>query len=108
MSEATTDRKEVQLGRYGPAFAVIGVAGLVATAVLGASDPKSTLHSYLFGVVFFMSITLGCFALTMLQHVLQGKWGLPILRIFEAGGGVRNIILVLLLLIPVIWGAHYI
>ncbi len=107
MSETPARQQEVQLGKYGPAFAVMGIAALTATAVIGVGAPKATLQSYLFAVMLFMSITLGCFGLTLLQHVLQGKWGLPILRIFEAGGGVRNFIWMAVLFVPILWGAHY-
>jgi hypothetical protein len=108
MSEAPANTKEVQLGRYGPLFAVFGVLGLIVTYVMGLQSPDDhikALHSYLFAVILFMSLTLGCFALMMLQHVLQGKWGLPILRIFEAGGGVLSLILMAVLLVPVLYCA---
>jgi hypothetical protein len=108
MSEVVHHSAEVKLGRYAAAFGVLGILGVIVTLVLGMSTPKETLQSYLFAVILFMSVTLGCFALTLLQHVLQGKWGLPILRIFEAGGGVRNFILMGVLLIPILIGAHYI
>ncbi|MFI5386524.1 MAG: hypothetical protein ACHQ50_10440 [Fimbriimonadales bacterium] len=106
MSEETTKTNEVQLGKYGPAFAVLGLAGLAVTAVIGSSSRVATLHSYLFAVMLFMSATLGCFGLTLLQHVLQGKWGLPILRIFEAGGGVRNFLLMAVLFVPILYFAR--
>src|SRR5690349_12130914 len=105
MSEATTTQNDVQLGKHGAAFAV---AGLVLTGVSlvglfqGDASRVASLQSYLFAVMLFMSLTLGCFSLTLLQHVLQGKWGLPILRIFEAGGGVRNIVLMAVLFSPIL------
>ncbi len=115
MSETTT-HKEVQLGRAGAAFAVIGVICIAITAIMaighGDTDAAkaataSTLQSYLFAVVMFMSLTLGCFGLSILQHVIQGKWGLPILRIWEAGGHIRNLALMAALFVPVLLGAHY-
>src|SRR5690242_4915282 len=102
MSEVTTSKNEVNLSKYGPAFAVAGVVGIAITGFMGLSARQSTLQSYLFAVILFMSITLGCFALTMLQHVLQAKWGLPVLRIFEAGGGARNFLLMGALLVPIL------
>lgn len=107
MSVENTKAGEVQLGKYGPAFAVLGIVGLVLTGVIGLGSGGdaarvSTLQSYLFAVMLFMSLTLGCFGLTLLQHVLQGKWGLPILRIFEAGGGVWNFVLMMVLFGPIL------
>jgi hypothetical protein len=109
MSEVTTSKTETNLGKNGPAFAVAGVVGigvLIFSAVTESSR-QATLQSYLFAVILFMSITLGCFALSILQHVVQAKWGLPVLRIFEAGGGARNFLLLLVLMIPIGLGAHY-
>src|SRR5579862_5619970 len=110
MSEHALATNEVKLGRYAPAFALFGIAGIVVTGVIGLQPDhaKSTLQSYLFAVILFLSITLGCFSLSILQHVLQGKWGLPMLRIFESGGGVRNLLLMAVLFIPIGIGAKYI
>lgn len=104
MSETHTDTQEVNLGRYGPMFAIFGVVGIAVTgfmAMQGDAARTAALQSYLFALMLFMSFTLGCFALTMLQHVLQAKWGLPILRIFEAGGGWKNFLLMAVLFVPV-------
>jgi hypothetical protein len=107
MSEVTETTQDVRLGRYAAAFAIGGVAFGAVTIIIGLGQPKETLQSYLFALMLFMSLTLGCFGMTLLQHVLQGKWGLPILRIFEAGGHVRTILMMALLFIPVMIGAHY-
>ena len=42
-------------------------------------------QAYLFGWVFWMTLTLGCVGLTLLYHAVRGSWALPILRILEAG-----------------------
>jgi len=104
MDDSTTQHKEVQLGKFGAGFAVLGIGCLAVTAVQAMQSPAtrtSTLQSYLFAVILFMSLTLGCFSLTLVQHVLQGKWGLPILRIFESGGGVSNFLLMIVLFVPI-------
>jgi hypothetical protein len=104
MSEVTTTGKEVNLGKYTAAF---GLFGVICTAIalaqifaMGDAARAQALPGYLFAVIFFMSASLGGFALTLLQHVLNGKWGLPILRIFEAAGGIRTFILMAALFIP--------
>jgi hypothetical protein len=111
MSETTASAPQINLGRYAAAFGGLGFLATMVTLAIGLASEdarRSTLHSYLFAVMLFMSLTLGCFALSMLQHVLQAKWGLPILRIFEAGGGMRNFLLMAVLFIPIALGAHYI
>ncbi|HWA83003.1 MAG TPA: hypothetical protein VG820_06205 [Fimbriimonadaceae bacterium] len=98
----------MSLGRHGAAFAIFGAIGVGVTlfmATQGDAQRVEALHSYLFAVMFFLSMTLGCFALTMLQHVLQAKWGLPILRIFEAGGGWKNFLLMAVLFVPILYYA---
>lgn len=108
MIETTT--QEVRIGRYMPMFGLLALIALIVTGVIAAQPGQltTTLHSYVFAVIMFTSLTLGCFGLTLLQHVLQGKWGLPILRIFEAGGGVRNFALLILLFIPIFLFANHI
>jgi hypothetical protein len=103
MSEVTTTGKEVNLGKHVAVFALIGIVFTILSIVwiVGEGTRGTALPGYLFAVMFFMSATLGGFALTLLQHVLNGKWGLPILRIFEAAGGARNFILMAALFIPI-------
>lgn len=103
MSEVTTTGKEVNLGKHAAMFALVGIVGTVLSIIWIANDSTRgiALPGYLFAIMFFMSATLGGFALTLLQHVLNGKWGLPILRIFEAAGGARNFILMAILFVPI-------
>jgi hypothetical protein len=58
-------------------------------------------HAYLYAWVFWMCLTLGCFAMTLLHGVLRGRWGLPILRVFEAGA--KNLPLIFLLGLPILF-----
>lgn len=65
----------------------IGAVGIVALLV-GFAIPatrEGAFQSYLFAWVFVMSFSMGCFALTILHHVLRASWGRAILRILEAG-----------------------
>lgn len=97
------------LGRY--ASAGLGV-GLIATGVsiaLFLSNDPVMAQGYLFAWTFLMMFTLGFFGLTMLHHALRGKWGLPILRILEAGASVYTLGLMAILFIPVlvgVWNGH--
>jgi hypothetical protein len=70
------------------ALAGLGVAalilGLVALIVMG-QGARTFFQAYLFGYIFWLNFSLGCFGLTLLHHVVRGSWGLPILRVLEAG-----------------------
>ncbi len=80
------------------AVAVIGWA-LFAAGYLGSHE--AALQSYLFAWVFWISITLGCYAVTLLHHMIKSNWVKPILRLAEAGSGPVNLIVIALLFIPI-------
>lgn len=99
------------IGRLQQVAALILVAGfaliLIGFAIsANKSDFASQfLHSYLFGLIFWVCMTLGCFGFTLLHHVVRGSWGRPALRIWEAGGGPVNLALMAVLFLPVLLGA---
>ena len=78
---------------------VAGVAGLVAGAIGVFLRPDQFAPSWLIGFMFCLGLSLGCFALLMLQHMSGGQWGLVSRRIFEAGS--RLLPLCAALFIPV-------
>ncbi len=85
--------------------ALLLIIGLVASAVglMGTKDMMASLaQSYMFAWVFWACMTLGCFGLSLLFHVTRGRWGTPVLRIFEAGGGPMALGLMFLALIPAV------
>jgi hypothetical protein len=58
--------------------------------------------SWLIGILFCLSLSLGCLALLMLQHVSGGQWGMVGRRVFEAG--TRMLPLVAILFLPLLFG----
>jgi hypothetical protein len=42
-------------------------------------------HSYLFGYIVWITLSLGCFGLMLFHHAIRGRWSAPILRLYEAG-----------------------
>lgn len=85
--------------RAGYVLAGLGGALSIAAFIVGR---QQFFQAYLFAYVFWVSVTLGCFALTLLHHVVRGSWGLPILRILEAG--TRTFPLMAGLFLVVVWG----
>lgn len=83
---------------------IIGIIGLVGggglVAMSGAfGNPEDLWRVIHFGWMTWTGISIGMLGLMLLHHTVRGKWGAPLLRIWEAGGGTGMIIGSLLL-----WG----
>jgi hypothetical protein len=103
---------DANINRFQRYTLFIGIAGLLLTAVGVFTHPRQFFISYLFGYLFWLGLTLGCFAITMLHHLTGGRWGYPTRRFLEAGFSVLPVMSVLF--IPVLlgisdlypWAAH--
>jgi hypothetical protein len=67
--------------------------------------PGRIFPSYLMAFLFWMGLTLGCFPVLMIYHLVGGSWGLPIRRFLEAG--ISTLPLMALLLVPMLFGLGY-
>lgn len=63
--------------------AVCALLGVVACAILGASDPKQFFFSWLVSFLFFLSLALGALFFVLIQYASQGGWGIAVRRIGE-------------------------
>ncbi|MEZ5163524.1 MAG: hypothetical protein R2688_07180 [Fimbriimonadaceae bacterium] len=72
---------------------LVGGIALGAMGMGGGLDMAKIAPSYMFAAAFWGLATIGCFALKLLFHITRGRWGTPILRVFESGG--NHIMLVL-------------
>jgi hypothetical protein len=101
MSEALQSRiNRIQLGAF-----VLGVLGLGASAFGAFTNSTQFFFSYLFSVVFWLGLSLGCFVVAMIHQLTGGRWGYPTRRFLEAG--FMLLPLMLLLFVPVFFGlAH--
>ena len=79
---------------------VIGLGGLVLSALGAFLDFDQFMRSWLIGFYFCLGLTLGSLALLMLQHLSGGQWGMVSRRIFEAAS--RNLPVVALLFLPIL------
>ncbi|MBW8877710.1 MAG: hypothetical protein JF614_22305 [Acidobacteria bacterium] len=79
----------------GGAGAVVCLAGLLLS-------PHYFFRAYLVGWVFWMGVTLGCLAISLLHHMTRGAWGLVIRRVLEAAS--RTLPLLLVLALPLAFG----
>src|SRR5271165_4708206 len=69
------------LARFGLIAGVIGVIVLL----LSLGDQKVFFQAYLYGWMFWISMTIGCFGFMLLHNFVRGSWGFPVIRLFEAG-----------------------
>ena len=63
---------------------IIGIVGLAASGAGAFVNPDQFLHSYLLAFLLWLGAALGGLALTMLQHMSGGGWGVVLRRLLEA------------------------
>lgn len=83
-------------------YAVLGVLGLVASAVGYATEREQFFHSYLTAYVFGLTVCLGCLFFVMLQHLTRAGWSVAVRRVAEAAASLVPLFIVLF--IPVLLG----
>jgi hypothetical protein len=83
---------------------VLGILALAATAFGAFANTKQFFFSYLFAVLFWLGLSLGCFVIAMMHQLAGGRWGYPTRRFFEAGFMVLPLMAVLF--IPIFFGLH--
>jgi hypothetical protein len=81
---------------------VVGAAFLLALAAGLALDRAQFFRSYLFAIVFWLGIAVGCLGLAMLNQLTGGLWGIVPRRLHEAAG--RTIPFVGVAFVPVLLG----
>lgn len=79
-----------------------GLVGLALCALGAFLNLTQFFQSYLWAYLFWLGLALGCFGVTMLQHVTGGRWGLAIRRLLETGA--LTLPLMALLFLPLLGG----
>jgi hypothetical protein len=62
---------------------VVAGAAAVVLAVGWIADPRQFYHSYLFGYVFALDVTLGALFWVLIHHVSDAGWSVGLRRVFE-------------------------
>ncbi len=84
---------------------IVGVLGVVLTAVGAFLAPAQFFRSYLVAYIFFIGLALGCLAFAMLHYLAGGAWSAVLRRVLEAA--MRTLPLMALLAIPFLFGMPY-
>jgi hypothetical protein len=83
----------------------VGVAGLFLSALAWFLSPDYFFRGYLVGWVFWLGISLGCMAISMVGHLTGGDWAVVIRRVLEAAS--RVLPWMLFSFIPLIFGMQH-
>ena len=89
--------------RFGAILFCVGFLVVVVSLFLA---PAHTFPSYLMSFIFWLGLTLGCFPVLMLSHLVGGIWTAPIRKFLEAG--ISTLPAMATLLIPLLFGFSYI
>lgn len=100
-----TDEVQHRVTRFQLIALVIGVIAGVVTIIGAFSNTQQFFFSYLFGFLFWLGLSMGCFAVSMMHQLTGGRWGWPTRRFLEAGFMVLPLMLVLF--VPIFCGLHY-
>lgn len=96
---------KTEIRSYAAMGLVAGIVGVLLCVVSLMANARLFFQSWFFAAVFWTGITLGCLCFISFIHVIRPKWGLPIVRILEAGS--RMIPYVALAFLPVLlFGMH--
>jgi hypothetical protein len=86
--------------------AVVGVIGLLATALLGMRAPRETLFAYLIAFIYWLGLSIGAMTLVLSNHIAGARWNVSVRRLGETLGSV--VPLFALLFLPLLLGARYV
>ncbi len=93
------------LDRVPVAALIVGVAGLAGCALVALKWPYQFFPAYLVAFLFWVGLSLGSLAMTMLYNLVGGGWGVPLRRPSEAGA--MTLPLMAALFVPITFGLQY-
>lgn len=87
-----------------PIALLLGVVGIILTAVAGYWDAGGFYQSWLFASLFWLGLSLGCLAVLMMHRLTGGEWGHFISPVLRAGAA--GLPLVALAFLPLLFGVN--
>ncbi len=112
MSVVAKQEGGLSLGRFASVALLVGIVFLLISlaGIFGAFGPDVAhymLQSYHFGWVYWLTLSVGSLGLTLLAQMLQARWALPLIRIFEAGSSSRLLWLLAVLFVPILFSLFH-
>lgn len=92
------------IGRWQTPSLVIGIIGLVLSAIGWFVNPTVFFRAYLPSYIFWFQIVVGSLGILMLQYITGGEWGILIRR--PLGAAARTTIWMAVLFLPIAFGMH--
>jgi hypothetical protein len=83
----------------------VGLIALILTVVGAFLDTGQFFRSYLWSLVFWLGLSVGCMTWLMVQYLSGGAWGVMVRRVCEAAA--KTIPIWLVLFVPIIIGIPY-
>lgn len=83
---------------------IVGVVGLIVSAIGLFVDHEQFFRSYLYAFIVVMAAPVGSLALLAIHNLSGGVWGNVVRRYYEAGA--KTMWFILLAFIPLIFGMH--
>lgn len=76
-----------RMSRNGLIAGVLALVGLLFGSIMGLAGGSASLgfQAYMYGWIFWMAVTFGCFIFHLLINITRATWGFPVVRLFEAG-----------------------
>jgi hypothetical protein len=84
---------------------VVGIIGIVASAVGWFLDKPQFYQAYLPAYIFWFQIVAGALAVLMLQYISGGEWGILLRR--PLGAAARTVVWMALFFVPIAMGVPY-
>ncbi len=81
---------------------IVGAGALALSAIGLFLNPGQFFQSYLFAYVFWIGITLGCLAISLLHHLTGGRWGSVVRRLLESA--TKTLPIMAILFLPILAG----
>lgn len=89
-------------GNFGSRALMVGIAGLVLSAVGWVVDADRFFHAYLTAAVCWLAIALGALFFVMLHHLVSARWSVVVRRLAE--NVMMTIPYLAILFIPLLFG----
>jgi hypothetical protein len=101
VSDARPSRIDRSFLTLGAVLLAVSVALIGVGMAQAGGSPKLAAQSYVYAFAALATVTFGFFGLSLLHHTAKGHWGYPTMRLLEAGGGWRAILLVAVAWLPI-------